>query len=326
MLCRVRLTRLRGTMTLTVQPQDPYPTPLACLVEDYLNHCRAGGLSAATLDRSYSLSLHKIFLPWCEREGIRDVPDLDARATDRYTAELLTRPKARGGRLSKESVRAYVRPVRQFLSWAASQGETVLAQPRLPKVGKRQRDVLSRDEIDLLEASAPAERDKLVIRILGDCGLRLSEVTGLRARDIITNGNRAYLHVRGKGDRERRVPIPPRLLLRVRRHIDGRPKDCSTDRLFLGLRRGPSGEYEPIMEAGVAQLVHAAAQRSGLTKRIHPHLFRHSWMTEMLRRGMNPIQLSVIAGACQEVIAEHYQHLTQDDAYEAMIAALVVRR
>jgi hypothetical protein len=45
-------------------------------------------------------------------------------------------------------------------------------------------------------------------------------------------------------------------------------------------------------------------------------------MTEMLRHGMNPIQLSIIAGASPQVIAEHYTHLTKDDAYEAMLQVL----
>jgi hypothetical protein len=45
-------------------------------------------------------------------------------------------------------------------------------------------------------------------------------------------------------------------------------------------------------------------------------------MTEMLRCGMNPIQLSFIAGASTEVIAKNYAHLTRDDAYDAMIRAL----
>lgn len=45
-------------------------------------------------------------------------------------------------------------------------------------------------------------------------------------------------------------------------------------------------------------------------------------MTEMLRHGMSPIQLSIIAGALMEVIAEHYTHLTKDDAYDAMLRVL----
>ncbi len=53
-----------------------------------------------------------------------------------------------------------------------------------------------------------------------------------------------------------------------------------------------------------------------------PHLLRHSWMTEMLRNGLNPIQLSVIAGASVDVISERYAHLTKDNAYDAMLRVL----
>jgi hypothetical protein len=45
-------------------------------------------------------------------------------------------------------------------------------------------------------------------------------------------------------------------------------------------------------------------------------------MTEMLRNGMNPIQLSIIAGASLPVIMEHYTHLTKDDAYDAMLRVI----
>jgi len=64
--------------------------------------------------------------------------------------------------------------------------------------------------------------------------------------------------------------------------------------------------------------------RARITKHVHPHLLRHSWMTEMLRQGMNPLQLSLIAGTSLPVIMEHYTHLTKEDAYEAMIRVLAV--
>ena len=64
------------------------------------------------------------------------------------------------------------------------------------------------------------------------------------------------------------------------------------------LRRSPrSGEYEPLTSNGVYQVVKDAVSRAGIKKRVHPHLLRHSWMTEMLRHGMSPIQLSIIAGS-----------------------------
>jgi site-specific recombinase XerD len=119
----------------------------------------------------------------------------------------------------------------------------------------------------------------------------------------------------------RDVPVPPSLLRRLDRFSDARPEDRTSDRLFLGYRRR-CGVYAALTDIGIYQVVKDALRRAKIAKPVYPHLLRHSWMTEMLRNGMNPIQLSIIAGASQEVIAAHYTHLTKDDAYDAMIRAL----
>ncbi len=308
---------------LATQPQ----TPLERLVDDYLNHCIARGLSARTISQGYGPALRSVFLPWCAQEGVRDLAELSPRAVDRYTAWLLTRPRNRpdGRPLSRHSVHSYVRPLRQMLTWASSVGEDVKAKPQLPQTSPPLRDVLTRDEIDRMEAAVPTERDKLIIRVFGDCGLRREELTQLRPEDIARSGRQAYLRVLGKRNRIRDVPLPPTLLRRLERLIAARPEERTADRIFLSLRRNPLGEYEPLSSNGVYQVVREAVCRAGIRKRVHPHLLRHSWMTEMLRNGMSPIQLSIIGGASMEVIAEHYTHLTKDDAYDAMLRVLSAR-
>jgi integrase len=296
-------------------------SPLERLADDYLSHCQARGLAPRTLDNSYGYALHVVFLPWCAEQGIREVTELDGRAVDRFTSSLLQR-RRNGHPISKHTVHSYVRPVRQMLTWASRVGEDVRAKPQLPRCNKPVRDVLSRDEIDLMEKAVSSERDKLIIRIFGDCGLRLQELTQLTPRHIVRSGRQAHLRVLGKGSRIRDVPIPPQVLRRLERLIDGRPADRSEDRIFLTLRRGPMGRFDGLTSTGVHQVVKDAVERAGIPKRVHAHLLRHSWMTEMLRRGMNPLQLSIIAGASLPVIMEHYTHLTKDDAYEAMISAL----
>jgi len=301
------------------------PSPLERLVDDYLMSCEARGLVPKSL-RQYRQSLRSIFLPWCSTEGIASVGELNGRALDRFTASLLSHRTAEGAMLSKHSVHTYIRPVRLMLTWASREGENVLAKPQLPRREKPVRDVLSRDEIDGLERALPNERDKLIIRVFGDCGLRLDELTTLTTKSITRSGRQAHLRVLGKRGRIRDVPLPPTLLRRLDRFIEGRPNGCSSDRLFLTIRRDHFGEYEPLTDGGIYQVVKDAAERSGVSKRVFPHLLRHSWMTEMLRNGMNPIQLSIIAGASQEVIAQCYTHLTKGDAYDAMIRALTDRR
>jgi integrase len=307
---------------MAVQLLDtPAPTALERLVDDYLNNCRARGVSVRT-DEQYSYALHSVFLPWCRQDGIAHVRELDRRAVDRFTSSLLARRKPDGAPLSKYSVHTYIRPVRLLLTWAGREGEDVQAKPQLPSRPKPLRDVLSRDEVDLLEKVVMSERDKLIIRVFGDCGLRLEELTRLQARDIVRSGRQAHLRVLGKRDRVRDVPLPPGLLRRMERLIECRPEDRSSDHIFVSLRRGRRGEYDALTVGGVYQVVKDAVARSRLSKRIYPHLLRHSWMTEMLRNGMNPIQLSMIAGASPEVIAQHYAHLTKDDAYEAVMRVL----
>ena len=225
---------------------QPAASPLAGLVDDYVNHCRAAGLSEATMKGSYELSLRKVLLPWCEQHGFESVADLDARAFDAFNADLLNRTTFKGTNISKETVRTYIRPVRQFLTWAAQLGEPVKAKPALPRVRRAHRDVLNSDEIDQLEAAANGERNKLMIRILADCGLRIGELARLRVRDIVRSSNRGFFSVRGKGDRDRRVPVAPRLLVRVTRFASSLPSDASTDNLFLSSRRNSFGEWTPL--------------------------------------------------------------------------------
>lgn len=298
------------------------PAPLERLCDDYLSHCVARGLSPRTTEAAYGRALHRVFLPWCETEGIRELAQLDHRAVDRFTSSLLQRRRPDGTPLSKHSVHAYVRPVRQMLTWAATVGEEVKAKPQLPRTSIPMRDILTREEIDLLERMVQTERDRVIIRIFGDCGLRREELTQLRPEDVVRSGRQAYLRVLGKLDRVRDVPLPPPLLRRLERLIESRPVDRASDRIFISFRRGPGGEYEPLTSNGVYQVIKDAVARAGIKKRVHPHLLRHSWMTEMLRHGMSPIQLSIIAGASVQVISEHYTHLTKGDAYDAMLKVL----
>jgi integrase/recombinase XerD len=282
----------------------------------------ARGLAPRSVNKSYGYSLYAIFLPWCRDEGIETLAQLDRRAIDRFSATLYARRKEDGEPLSRYSIHAYIRPVRQLLSWAAEVGEEVIAKPQLPRRERPLRDVLTREEVDLLESALPSERDRLIIRIFADCGLRLDELTKLEPKDIVRSGRMAYLRVLGKRSRVRDVPLMPMLLRRLERHIERRPVDRTEDRIFLARKRAVSGGYEPLTESGVYKVVRDAIERARIPKRVFPHLLRHTWMTEMLRSGMNPIQLSLIAGASPDVIAQCYTHLTKDDAYEAMMSVL----
>ena len=219
---------------------------------------------------------------------------------------------------------AYTRSVRGFLNWCEREGEAVAARPSLPRLPRRVLDVLNREEIRRLIAAVPTERDRLILSILADCGLRNTEVCTLQITDLVRRDRQAFLRVHGKGDRERLVPLPPTLLRGLERYERyTRPKDTRSSRLFLGLRRAHGGDYEPLTRSGLLQLVRSAAKRANLDKPVHAHLLRHSFVTNALRGGMNPMMVAQIAGhSSLRMIERVYSHLNSGDAYEALIVLL----
>jgi site-specific recombinase XerD len=309
---------------------------IATLVDDYLTACRARGLSPKTINEGYGYPLRGIFLPFCAEQHITEPSALTSKVLDRLTSHLLTKGGVRG-QLSKHSVDSYARAINNFLNWAAGEGEltatinakgntrsSVKAQtPRLPK---RLVDVLSKQEIQSLEDAAQTERDKLIVRLLADTGLRLGELVGLRTTDVVRRGREVYLQVRGKGERDRLVPIN-RLQHRVERFIQhGRPKDSLSDHLFLASRRHGAAGYEALTTRGVHQLIRTLGQKVEIGKRVYPHLLRHSFATSALAGGMNPIQLADILGHRSLVmIMQVYAHLSPSDSYAAMEKLLLAR-
>jgi integrase/recombinase XerD len=301
------------------------PSALATLAADFLADCRARGLSVRTV-QAYDYPITHIFLPWCAAEGIAEPSQLTPALAGRFTTKLLE-DGGKDGQLSRASVRSYVRSVRVFLGWAGSAdggAATMGASPKLPKAENRLIDVLTRDEIQRMENVAKAERDKLLIRLLADCGLRLGELLGLRVEDLSEPKRGEFaLKVHGKGSRDRLVPLAPALHRRLRRYLAGRRADAR-DHVFVALRKGADGRYAPLTESGVGQAVRVLATEAGITKRVYPHLFRHSFATEWLRRGGNIISLQRVLGhADLSMIQGVYSHLDSSDDYQAAMRVLM---
>lgn len=293
-------------------------------VEDYLAHCRAAGLSPTTLSRSYGYSLRGVFLPWCREQGIERPSSLSSRDVDRFVDDLLQRGGKRG-QLSKHTAWTYAKAAKLFLAWARAEGEDVEADVRLPRLPKRLVDTLDREEVQRIENAASNQRDALIVRVLADSGVRVGELVRLRISDILTRDDHHFLKVRGKGDRERLVPIAPPLYRRLLRFVERyRPDNPSSDRLFLSRRRGGNtGGYGPLTDSGVQQLIRDLGERAGVKKRVHPHLFRHSAATHMLRRGMNPLLVAEVLGHTSLAMIQNvYSHLTPVDAHSALMAVL----
>lgn len=299
---------------------------LDVLAHDYLASCKARGLAPTTIRTAYAYTLDNVFLPWCARNDIARVEQLTQRVLDRFTSDLHETPSKRGKQLSPHTVHHYVRVVRQFLAWCRVESETVNAKPQLPRLPQRIVAVLSRDEIERLELAAPTERDKLIIRLLADTGIRVGELCSLEPANIGSDSERRpFLKIFGKGSRERLVPMAPQLARRLELYQRIRPADARGARIFLAARRDALGEYAPLTTSGVLQLLRGAADRAGITRRVHPHLLRHSFASEAMRRGMNPVQLAQLLGhSGLRMIEQVYAQVNATDGFEAVMRVLTV--
>lgn len=294
------------------------PTGLERLVADFLVNLKAKGNRPKTIE-AYEYPLRRLLLPFCAREGVLAPEELNSRLLDRLAVEI----QERG--LSPHSVSSYVRHLRIFLRWAAAEGE-LPAKVNMEAVKAPRRDLrgltLTEEEARAMADQAGNFRDELLVNLLFYTGLRLGEVRLLKEGDLLDLPHGGWaLKVRGKTG-ERVVPLPPRIHRMLVTWLRKRPRTAGAW-IFPTRRRDVAGEYQPVSARTVQTVVANAAEAAGVKKRVHPHLFRHSFATWALNRGMNPVTLQKILGhGSMEMISAWYAHQSDDDNYAAMLKLL----
>ena len=306
-------------------------TQLESLAHDYIEDRRAAGLSLRTIENDIRPRLERVFLPWCADQSITEPKQLDQRTVNRYSNHLQTVGGPKGNALSVHSVAAYVKTVNAFLNWLSKHGEKVTGKGHKPKLPEREVEVLTDAEIRAMLKLAPA-RDALVVQLLAESGIRVGELVGLRVQDLVEhdvvllNGQREHqrgVRVIGKGDKERFVPIPPDLHQRLRGLARSRPTDGHSDRLFISERRSPkTGFHEPLTPSGVQQMVRWLG-RNAIGRPVHPHLFRHTYISKLVRKGIDSTVIRRYVGHSSSLLIDQvYGHLRPQDTASMVLAAL----
>jgi integrase/recombinase XerD len=184
-----------------------------------------------------------------------------------------------------------------------------------PKIGRHLPDVLTVEEIDrivkCIDLSQPeGHRNKAMIETMYSCGLRVSELCGLKMNDLYME--EGFLRVTGKGSKQRLVPISPTAIKEIttyidgtRRHIDIKPGYESF--LFLSIRRG-----KPISRVMVFDIVKKLVQEAGVNKSVSPHTFRHSFATHLLEGGANLRAIQCMLGHEKIATTEIYTHIDRN--------------
>ena len=184
----------------------------------------------------------------------------------------------------------------------------------LPKIGMKLPVTLHVNEIDLLigkiDLSKPeGKRNKAMLETLYGCGLRVSELVGLKRSNLFFNDG--FIKVIGKGDKERLVPVGSvaqaeilYYISEVRSHITIRKGQ--EDIIFLS-KRGAG-----ITRVMVFTIVKQLAMLAGIKKRISPHTFRHSFATHLVEGGADLRAVQEMLGHESITTTEIYTHLDRD--------------
>lgn len=191
-----------------------------------------------------------------------------------------------------------------------------------PKLGRKIPTVLSYEEIDRLfeaiDLSHPqGQRNRAILETLYACGLRVSELTGLRRSDLYLDIG--FVKVVGKGNKERIVPIGETAAKHIQLYLDGgrrgqmNIKRGQEDILFLN-RRGAG-----LSRVMVFNIVKSAALDAGLPKNVSPHTFRHSFATHLIEGGADLKAVQDMLGHESIITTEIYTHMDTEYLRETLL-------
>ncbi|WP_460359498.1 tyrosine-type recombinase/integrase [Mycobacterium sp. ZZG] len=195
------------------------------------------------------------------------------------------------------------------------------------RADKQLPSTLDEQQVAAVLESCQRLRDRLLFTVLAETGLRIGEALGLRHEDIDaascvvavvgrTNANGA----RAKSG-SRQVPVPGRLIRLYCDYLHAEYGDLDSDYVFVNLWADPVGV--PMSYRSVYDLVLRLRARSGIL--FSPHMFRHTYATDLLRRGVAVEVVSKLLGhASISTTGDTYSHLNVEDTRRALVAAGVL--
>jgi integrase/recombinase XerD len=191
-----------------------------------------------------------------------------------------------------------------------------------PKLGRKLPEVLTIEEIDSLLAAIDlskneGHRNHAMLETLYSCGLRVSELVGLRFSDLFFE--EGFIRVIGKGNKERLVPVSQQVQKEIdiyqqhiRNHLN--IQKGSENIVFLN-RRGAQ-----LTRVMVFTIIKNLAESIGLKKNISPHTFRHSFATHLIEGGANLRAIQEMLGHESITTTEIYTHLDQRFLRDAILS------
>jgi len=209
-------------------------------------------------------------------------------------------------KLAAQTVKVRMSALRFFYWKTLKRRDIYFDDLPLPKTPKRLPTVLSPEEIVRLIGAAASLMHRTILILLYATGIRRAELRWLKLSDI--DSKRMVIHIeQGKGRRDRDIPMTPIVLEALREYWRH-----AKSKVYLFPSPEVANEPEkPISSKTVWNVVHEAAVRAGLTKRIGPHTLRHSFATHHIEGGTDLLVLQSLLGHAELKNTLVYIHLSQ---------------
>ena len=315
------------------EPQQPQPPVNDEWITKFLQHLATDRGSSTYTQRNYRQAMWE-FHRWHQAER-QQPPAWELLQRDDFRAYLRFLGRHN---LSRAAIQLRFCALRTFYRFLIRHG-AVAASPiknlALPKIGKRLPKFLTPEQMaDLLAAPVkllPAEgvadsdraaaafacrRDVAILETIYSCGLRISELCGLVAQDI--DWNERLVRVRGKGKKERLIPIGQTALEAIRNYWGLLPQlPAGESPVFLA---GPK-KRTPVSPRHLQLRLKKYLAVAGLDPSLTPHKLRHSYATHLLDRGADLRSVQELLGHAHLVTTQVYTHLTTERLKRAYDAA-----
>jgi integrase/recombinase XerC len=290
------------------------------LVAEYMMVLTAERAASEHTIRAYRRELHSFAEFLAKRCGASVEPK---QVEHPVVREYLGTLYAKG--LSKPSVARALAAIRSWFGWLARKGRIeqnpakLVATPKLPKHLPRVPGMEQVNQVldgmggkrgaDGAETAWPG-RDRVILELLYGCGIRNAELVGLDLEDIQW-GNECLL-VRGKGRKERYVPLGDAAAAAIREYLPQRSERLAAakrtlDALLLNARLRGNGR---LTTRSVGRIVKRLAIGNGMAADVHPHTLRHAFGTHMLEEGADLRAIQEILGHARLSTTQRYTHLT----------------
>ena len=261
-------------------------------VERFLRELLVAGASSKTV-KVYRAALNDFLARIGEDRRVSDIGVEDYLLwLSRLREEGPRRP--RGGK-KENTIHYYSLFVRRFLSWIG-----VSADLPVPRRDEGSLDtVLREDELERLISASRDILDLLIVVLLAETGMRIGELLSVRVADI--DFRDASIRIKGKYGKERIVFFGPRTRTILETYID-----------MMRLR--PRDFLIPLSYQAVYKRLKKLAELAGVdSSKVRPHVLRHTFATEALRRGMSLVTLQRLLGHSNIRITQRYLHLVTED-------------